>query len=391
MKGRKFYWIAWGGFTLTMAIPPAVSSDQKGEPDSRDQPPAQQLRVIEPTVLRHLQELRPRLLASAREPMVNYSAKVPQTDFSYDMIALPGGEFLMGSPANEAGRRPDEGPQIRVRLQPFWMGKHEVTWDLYQLFLDTVWASLSRREASGSGNVQHSPVDEIFQATFPSEIVPNVDLSFGMGKEGFPAVNMTRHAASRFCLWLTFHTGRWYRLPTEAEWEYACRAGTTTAYHFGDDPETLGNFEVFDPIGNRTGYSKVGTGKPNPWGLYDMHGNVMEWCLDQYHADIYAKWISSGAPVESPFAPPSRLHPGSVRGGSWYDEASHCRSAVRSFSHPDWQSGTGISGESKSRWWLTEARWLGFRIVRPRQIPSAEEIYRLWSFDEFEKEGREKR
>ena len=102
------------------------------------------------------------------------------------------------------------------------------------------------------------------------------DPSHGMGTDGFPAVCMSQHSASKFCQWLSAQTGHYYRLPTEAEWEYACRAGTTTAHHFGDDPALLDGYAVFDPKYERVGYAKVGTKKPNPWGLYDLHGNVLD-------------------------------------------------------------------------------------------------------------------
>ena len=156
---------------------------------------------------------------------------------------------------------------------------------------------------------------------------PYVEMSFGMGKDGFPAISMTQHAANTYCKWLSAKTGHFYRLPTEAEWEYACRAGTTTAYSFGDDVSKLGDYAWF--AGNSdAAYHQVGLKKPNPWGLYDMHGNVAEWTLDQYVADGYSKYPADG--VVDPWVKSTKPYPQSVRGGSWKDEdPALLRSAAR--------------------------------------------------------------
>ena len=198
---------------------------------------------------------------------------------------------------------------------------------------------------------------------------PYVDMSFGMGRAGYPAINMTQYAAIKFCAWLYAKTGIFYRLPTEAEWEYACRAGTTTAYSFGDDVKKLGDYAAF--VSSSGGaYKQVGTRKPNPFGLYDMHGNVMEWTQDQYIDDYYQQ-VASGT-VKEPYAPTTTLYPNAVRGGSWDDGPEVLRSAARTPSAPAWKM---LDPQSpKSDWWLTSASFVGFRIIRPAKTPGQAEI-----------------
>jgi len=300
-------------------------------------------------------------LAVAQEKLTSYTQDIPGSNLKYEMVAIPAGEFLMGSPATEKGRKPDEGPQHKVKIEPFWMGKMEVTWDLYDLFTTK---NIEKEMASRYPGFDLVKTDAV---TRPSPSY--VDMSFGMGRSGYPAINMTQYAAIKFCAWLYAKTGIFYRLPTEAEWEYACRAGTATPYSFGNDPKLLGQFAWFN--GNSNGaYKKVGLKKPNPWGLHDMHGNVMEWTLDQYHADYYAK--KAKGLVKEPYAPVTQLYPNAVRGGSWDDDPTVLRSAARTPSAPAWKQ---LDPQNpKSEWWLTSASFVGFRVVRPLKQPSKEEI-----------------
>src|SRR5262249_44392339 len=147
----------------------------------------------------------------------------------------------------------------------------------------------------------------------------------GYGRAGQPAICMTHHAAMEYCRWLSAKTGKVYRLPTEAEWEYACRAGTKTAYSFGDDPSMLKDYAWY--VDNTEKPQKIGQKKPNPWGLYDMHGNVAEWCFDRYYADAYSKF-PPGA-VGPVVLPTPEEYPHVARGGSWDDDPEALRSAVR--------------------------------------------------------------
>jgi formylglycine-generating enzyme required for sulfatase activity len=199
-------------------------------------------------------------------------------------------------------------------------------------------------------------------------------MSFGMGKDGFPAISMTQHAANKYCQWLSAHTGHFYRLPTEAEWEYACRAGTKTAYFFGDSPKKLGDYAWFADNSDFK-YQKVGRKKPNPWGLYDVHGNVGEWCLDQYDPDYYKNFLKGVA--DNAWNKSTKPYPHVLRGGAWDDEADRLRSAARRGSNKSWKQQDPQL--PKSIWFLTDAQFVGFRIVRPLKVPTAEEMKAYWN------------
>lgn len=298
----------------------------------------------------------------------DYTAKIPLTGAAYHMVELAGGKFLMGSPDSEAGRQADEGPQTTVEVAPFWMGKYEVTWDEYEPFMITQVDRYKNGARKDFDPAVHTDVDAVSGPT-----APYVEMSFGMGQKGFPAISMTQHAANKYCQWLSAQTGHFYRLPTEAEWEYACRAGTNTAYSFGEDPEGLEEYGWFVDNSNEK-YQLVGKKAPNPAGLYDMHGNVAEWCADQYVPDYFER-LKSGA--ANPFVRPQTLYPRSVRGGSWADDPELLRSAARRGSDATWQQQDPQL--PKSVWYLTDAPWLGFRIVRPKKIPSVEEMYFYWN------------
>jgi formylglycine-generating enzyme required for sulfatase activity len=289
--------------------------------------------------------------------MKKYTVKIPGSEVSFTMLPIPRGEFRIGSPDKEPGRRTDEGPQRKVVIEPLWMGKCEVTWDEYELFMRS---DRPDDEAEGTARTLADAV------TRPTK--PFVDMSFGMGRKGCPAICMTQHAANKYCQWLSAKTGHFYRLPTEAEWEYACRAATTTAYSFGDDASRLGDYAWY--AGNSDGkYHPVGLKKPNPWGLHDMHGNVMEWTLDQYVPRHYRK-LKEGA--IGPWVPSTKPYPHAVRGGSWNDAPKLLRSAARRRSEPAWKKRDPQL--PKSIWYHTDAPWLGFRIVRPLKVPAAKEI-----------------
>jgi formylglycine-generating enzyme required for sulfatase activity len=301
--------------------------------------------------------------AKTEKEMKPYTDIISGTKSTFDMVPIPGGKFLKGSPPTEKGRKDDEGPQHEVTIEPFWMGKHEVQWDAYEIWSFKM--DVKRREVL---DIKPTELDKFADiVTRPTR--PYTDMSFGMGKgAGYPAICMTQLAAKSYCEWLTAKTGRYYRLPTEAEWEYACRAGTTTAYHFGDDPSKLGEYAWYYD-NSKEKYQKVGLKKPNPWGLYDMHGNVAEWCLDAYDTEFFK--TLAGKTTKNPLNVPKTMYPRTARGGSWDGEAADLRSAARLASSDDWSMQDPQA--PRSIWYHTDALWVGFRVIRPLREPTEEE------------------
>ena len=302
-----------------------------------------------------------------QEEFIEYNQYILNTNYGLEMSPISGGQFLMGSPLNEKNRLADEGPVHRVELDSFWMAKHETTWDLYNLFMSRNLDEF--QPAFNSKNEVNIDIDAVSGAT-----TPYVEMSFGMGTDGFPAISMTQLAAKKFCQWLSAITGNFYRLPTEAEWEYACRAGSEKAYSFGDDPKELNNYAWFKDNSNNK-YHKVGQKLPNNWGLYDMHGNVSEWTLDAYNATTYLK--ASQNLIKNPIVKPIKLYPRVVRGGSWKSSNYRLRSASRQASSKQWKKQDPQIPRSK--WWHTDAQFVGFRVVRPYITPTVEEQNEYWN------------
>ncbi len=295
--------------------------------------------------------------ASLPAGMKGYVETIAGSDLKFEMVPIPGGSFVMGSPPNEAKRSEDEGPQVKVEIAPFWMGKHEVTWNEYDEFAFAM--DLKRKKREGVDPAKQPETEKASDAvTRPTP--PYADETFGMGRPGQPVICITHHSAMEYCRWLSAKTGKAYRLPTEAEWEYACRAGTKTTYSFGDDPADLGEYAWY--VENSEKPQKVGKKKPNPWGLHDMHGNVSEWCLDHYVADIYST-LAKTQPARGPVVlPTEKEYPYVAKGGSWDDDADRLRSAARLASNLEWS--VQDPQRPQSIWWHTDATFVGFRLAR---------------------------
>lgn len=282
--------------------------------------------------------------------------KLVTNSIGMKLVQIPAGEFLMGSPEGEKDRDDDE-QQHRVRItQAFYLGQHEVTVGQFRQFVNAT-GYKTEAEKDGEGGYGWNESTGEFEGD-PKYNWKNTGFE---QKDDHPVVNVTWNDAVAFCKWLSGQEGETYRLPTEAEWEYACRGGaeTSTAYYHGNDPEGLAQVAniadasfnskkkpngLYWGISSDDGYvftSPTGQYHPNAFGLYDMHGNVWEWCADWYESEYYDK-----SPVDDPTGPKK----GSFRvnrGGSWSSTARYCRSANRSRSNP-----------------TNRINFLGFRVAR---------------------------
>lgn len=312
--------------------------------------------------------------------MVPYTAKIPGSEIEFSMVPIAGGKFTMGSPDDEDDRGDNEGPQFEVTVEPFWMAKHEVTWAEYKKYMSMDEAFKQFREKGLRRVTAKNRVDGV---TAPSSLYdPGFTYSAG-DDDDQPAASMTQYAAKQYTKWLSLLTESFYRLPTEAEWEYACRAGTTTAYYFGDDADLLDDHAWH--IDNSDDERKtVGSLKPNPWGLYDMYGNVAEWVLDEVVEEGYTH-VEAGASVtaEKAFRKPTKVESRVIRGGSFELEVEFCRSASRIGSEDnEWKDEDPHF--PKSPWWFTSSPGLGvgFRIMRPYKAPETRELRdEFWKAD----------
>lgn len=261
--------------------------------------------------------------------LTNYTQSIPGSTVKFEMIAIPGGEITVGSPENEPGRGQTELPPRKVKVNPFWMGKFEVSW---QEFLPYVF--VDRKQIVRDVDKLEGLVDEdgISHPTPPYGSVYRE-----RGEKGYPALGMGVPAAMEYCRWISKKTGVKYRLPTEEEWEYACRAGSTSAYFWGDDPAKAKEYGWFKD--NTESTHPLGQLKPNPFGLYDIVGNLAEWC----------------APADTN-APPVG------RGGAFTEPVTQLRSAARLIETEEWNDMDPQSPQSI--WWLSSADFIGFRLVR---------------------------
>ena len=228
---------------------------------------------------------------------------IPGSAVKFDMLPLSTGATFLD--------------KNKIEIKPFWIGKTEVTWDEYDVYM---------LKLDADDNPKLGELDAIARPTKPYGAPDR-----GFGHKGYPALSMTFHAAQEYCRWLSIKTGKKYRLPTEAEWEYACRAGSTEKM----SAEILDKHAWFwDNAEDKT--HPVATKQPNPWGIYDMLGNAVEWVVG-----------NDGNPM--------------VAGGSFKSKAEQLHCGTRAMQVPFWnRTDPQIP---KSKWWLSDATFVGFRIV----------------------------
>ena len=307
--------------------------------------------------------------AAVVDSFEDFTETVPGTKAAIRMIAVPGGEFMLGSPENEPYHKADEGPQKKVRISPFFMGEIEITWQQFWAFYNETMSEGRTPPEKVYANNSRPDVDAVSGPTPPFGFP---DQGWGMGAR--PAITMTHYSATTFCQWLSLKTGRHYRLPTEAEWEYAARGGTDGPYFFEGNPKKYSSLNFWNKfsgadttmIGRYVVYGANSSGKTqeplkvkaNPFGLKNMLGNVMEYCSDWYAADAYSG-ISDGA--LDPKGPGSgEEHV--VRGGTYADDASMVRCAGRGHTEHDRWLRTDPQNP-KSIWWYSDVKAVGFRVV----------------------------
>ncbi len=297
----------------------------------------------------------------------NFTEYLPGTHVKFEMVAIPGGTFTMGSPENEKLRSPDEGPCREVSLSSFYIGKYEVSWEEYLAFF---------RETASQGKTADAYLNaggDVDAISGPTPPWGAPDQGWGQGNS--PAITMTPHAAEVYCRWLSEKTGKHYRLPTEAEWEYAARGGTKGPYFFEGDPDKYAGKGLWNRIfGPDTGriasyavYTENSRGRtsgpghtrPNPFGLVNMLGNVAEFCGDWYAPNAYAQYPPGL--VRDP-AGPSEGTEHVIRGGSYRDGAEKLRCAARDHTRTDAWLKTDPQ-IPKSIWWYSDCTSVGIRVV----------------------------
>lgn len=296
-----------------------------------------------------------------KQPFAAYEETF-KTGLKFEMLPVKAGTFTW--------KGEQDNDTLEVSLSSFWMGKAEVTWDGFYPFMESSVPRQKDGQVLDFARAQiTNDIDFIARPTPPFH-----PMNWGMERDGHPAVSMTQHAALKYCQWISYQTGHFYRLPTEAEWEYACRAGNDKTYSWGDNPADAEKYAWF---GGDAGshYQKPSQKLPNALGFHDMHGNVTEWTLDQYVPNRQAYFGKKK--VTNPWIKATKPYPHVTKGGYWKQKATEITTGTRIASKPEWKKTD--PQEPKSIWYHTDTQWVGFRLVRPAKIPTVEEMYHYWN------------
>ena len=307
------------------------------------------------------------------DSFANFTEFIPGTGVKFDMIAIPADTFTIGSPQDEAFRDEDEGPRRQVALSPYWIGKIEVSWREFEAFYEAT-SGEGRSEDQYIAAASADKLEGEDAITGPTPAYG--DPSQGWGRGMRPAITMTHHAATVYCEWLTKVTGRKYRLPTEAEWEYAASGGQEGPYFFegtpkdyssqtfmnkifGVDTTTINSYVIYAE--NGLGYSHPpSVVEPNPFGLIHSLGNVREFTMDWYSPDTYSNYPANELIVD-PRGPESGEEY-VIRGGSYNSDAAELRVHDREFTRTRAWMVTDPQ-MPKSLWWYSDVIDVGFRVV----------------------------
>jgi len=349
---------------------PSQASPPKSTEDSATNTPAIITDDVKPALakkdfdaeqMRITKFIHKRITENQSKPFKAYKEKL-NSGAEFEMLPVKGGSFTW--------KGEKESDSLEVTLSPFWMGKTEVTWDEYEPYM----ISEAPREKDGQ-------VDKYMRDGLKNDIdiiarpTPQYHpITHHMQTEERPAIGMTQHAANKYCQWLSYQTGHFYRLPTEAEWEYACRAGSKTKYSWGNKPEDAAQYAWLDGAPT-SHYNKPGQKKPNTWGFLDMHGNVLEWTLDQYVPDRKSYFAKDE--VTNPWIKATKYHPLVTKGGHWLQKTAGITAASRHLSEPAWKKTD--PQQPKSQWYFSDTPWLGMRVVRPLETPTVVEMYHYWN------------
>lgn len=275
----------------------------------------------------------------------NFTQTLAGTDVTFDMIYVAFGDDFKGSDVSEN----------KAHKQDYYISEYEVTWDMYKLFLER---TVDRAVAENIDDQVEMEVDAVTGAT-----VPYVDMSLGMGTDaGLPVCNVTVLSASRFCQWLSAKTGKFYRLPTEEEWENAALAGSSTKFFFGEDTADLDDYAWYKNNSDDS-YHHVGMKKPNLLGLYDVYGNVAEWALRP------TRKMGSGITTFIPV----------LKGGAYHMSGEEID--TKSYLEPSKRWKERDPQFPRSKWWYTDAGFVGFRIVNPVHTPPKSELNLYWNIE----------